>query len=154
MIDHTFFMSRDVKFYENVFPFKHIDDIQETILPFPASDIDSSPLSSSNIIHTLEPPSMIRRFARVTKQPTWLADFISHIITSNASTFSTICFTPSHSSYVSNVSKIQELSTFSQASKDANWLASMQLELLALAQNNTWVFIELLKGKKKPIDCK
>lgn len=64
----------------------------------------------------------------------------------------TVCFTPSHSSFVSNVSKILEPSTYAQASKDAKWIASMHLELLALEQNHSWVLTELAKGKRAR-DC-
>ncbi|KAJ0888786.1 putative RNA-directed DNA polymerase [Helianthus annuus] len=54
---------------------------------------------------------------------------------------------------VSSLNKSVEPSSYSEAIKDPRWIEAMNCEMEALNRNNTWVVVDLPKGRK-PIGCK
>ncbi|GKA51760.1 retrovirus-related pol polyprotein from transposon TNT 1-94 [Tanacetum coccineum] len=52
------------------------------------------------------------------------------------------------SSFVSNLNKSFEPSSFEEASKDVNWINAMNDEIHALYENDTWELVELPFGRK------
>ncbi|CAL1397374.1 unnamed protein product [Linum trigynum] len=56
--------------------------------------------------------------------------------------------TPFYKNFVLNISSFVEPTTYTEASKSAEWNASMQHEIKALLQNQTWDVVELPPGKK------
>ena len=50
-------------------------------------------------------------------------------------------FSPSYQQFLCASASIATPHTYSQASKDANWLQAMKLELHALESNNTWALV-------------
>lgn len=70
LADNTIFISRDVRFYKNVFPFQNIQDEHEVVSPLPALNIDYSSVSPSDSqpTHT-QPHSILRKSTRIIKQP-------------------------------------------------------------------------------------
>ncbi|KAJ0454407.1 putative RNA-directed DNA polymerase [Helianthus annuus] len=54
---------------------------------------------------------------------------------------------------VSSLNKSVEPSSYNEAIKDPRWIEAMNCEMEALNRNNTWVVVDLPKGRK-PIGCK
>ncbi|KAJ0818200.1 putative RNA-directed DNA polymerase [Helianthus annuus] len=55
--------------------------------------------------------------------------------------------------FVSSLNKSVEPNSYSEAIKDPRWIEAMNQEMEALNRNNTWVVVDLPKGRK-PIGCK
>ena len=67
-----------------------------------------------------------------------------------------VCFTSlsdNSKNLITNLSQIHEPSTYEEAASIPEWQEAMQKEFDALEANNTWVIVDLPKGKK-PISCK
>ena len=60
---------------------------------------------------------------------------------------------PAYRSFVHNISKLAEPTTYAQASHDPQWVAAMNSEIQALEDNNTWSMVPLPPGQH-PIGCK
>nr|GEY17108.1 ribonuclease H-like domain-containing protein [Tanacetum cinerariifolium] len=56
-------------------------------------------------------------------------------------------------SFISNLSKTLEPSSFEEASKDPNWISAMNDEMNAFYENDTWYLVDLPFGRK-PIGSK
>ncbi|KAJ0890287.1 putative RNA-directed DNA polymerase [Helianthus annuus] len=56
-------------------------------------------------------------------------------------------------SFVSSLNKSVEPNSFNEAVKDPRWVEAMNSEMEALNRNNTWIVVDLPKGRK-PIGCK
>nr|GEW87038.1 ribonuclease H-like domain-containing protein [Tanacetum cinerariifolium] len=56
-------------------------------------------------------------------------------------------------SFISNLNKTLEPSSFEEASKDPNWISDMNDEMNALYENDTWYLVDLRFGRK-PIGSK
>ncbi|KAJ0746343.1 putative RNA-directed DNA polymerase [Helianthus annuus] len=54
---------------------------------------------------------------------------------------------------VSSLNKSVEPSSYSEAIQDPRWIEAMNCEMEALNRNNTWIVVDLPKGRK-PIGCK
>ncbi|KAJ0509687.1 putative RNA-directed DNA polymerase [Helianthus annuus] len=54
---------------------------------------------------------------------------------------------------ISSLNKSVEPSSYTEAIKDPRWIEAMNKEMEALNRNNTWVVVDLPKGRK-PIGCK
>lgn len=112
--DHTIFMSRDVIFHEHIFPFKDSYNEYNIILPLPIIELNLETLKpltslSTSVSNSLPEP---RRSTKLTKPPSWLQDFIHTASTTTNSASPSISFTPSHHSFLSNVSHIIEPHTY------------------------------------------
>ncbi|KAM0053391.1 putative RNA-directed DNA polymerase [Helianthus debilis subsp. tardiflorus] len=63
------------------------------------------------------------------------------------------CLSAENNVFISCLSKSNEPSGYSEASKDPKWVEAMNLEMEALLRNQTWELVKLPKGRK-PIGCK
>lgn len=106
----------------------HLDDLASTILDCPL------PVEHPSLIPQSIP---LRRSTRPVSKPTWLTDFVSTVITNNFVVSSSLTLSPSHCSYLFNVSIVHKPSTYLQASTDAHWIDAIQQELEALKINET-----------------
>ena len=57
-----------------------------------------------------------------------------------------------HYAYMTHVAEVCEPESYADAAKDANWRATMEEEMCALAGNETWDLVDAPKGVK-PIGC-
>lgn len=66
----------------------------------------------------------------------------------------TLChLSPQFRTFSVSIANQIEPQTYEQAAKEDCWLKAMELELYALAQNNTWILVDLPPGKST-IGCK
>lgn len=168
---HTF-VSRDVKWYENIFPYtlspKHLTQIipsshEHIIHPPPlwedSSDdepTDPDPLRTEPTSDpaTSQPaplppdPPLLRRSDRIKQPPGWLADYKSPIANHTTATLN-----PQFHCFMANLHQTSDPLTFSEASMHPHWVKAMNEELAALEENHTWVITDLPLGKKT-IGCK
>ncbi|KAL2237900.1 UNVERIFIED_CONTAM: Retrovirus-related Pol polyprotein from transposon RE2 [Sesamum indicum] len=159
--------SKDVQFYEEVFPFSQAPASLDTILPLPMVPLDSAgslhlhpdhtqssisqptpsghiPASTPVSAPKQTPSPVVRRSSRITRRPLWLDDFVSvtsnpHIVhPSNAA----------YTSFVAPVSILQEPKSFQEATRHQQWIDAMKAELNTLEDNQTWILTPLPAGKK------
>ena len=67
-----------------------------------------------------------------------------------------VCFStlsPASKQLLCSLEKFDELSSYEEAASIPQWQEAMEKEFEALEANNTWVMVDLPKGKK-PISCK
>lgn len=124
---HELFVSRDVTFFEHIFPFHNspLSSPDQPIQPFYlASDsefhipLDSS--AHSSVSHSSEP---IKRLTRISHPPAWLADFgtptTSHVALDafnyHISPNSLVTSSPAHTSFLANIISAMEPQSYSQA---------------------------------------
>ncbi|KAL2249476.1 UNVERIFIED_CONTAM: Retrovirus-related Pol polyprotein from transposon TNT 1-94 [Sesamum indicum] len=169
---HSVLFSRDVQFYEDVFPFSKVPAESVSPLPLPMVSLDATvPFQSSLDIpqHTMSettshapnptltpvptptrsPTPVVRRSNRVTRKPIWLEDFVS--VTSNPHLVHPC--NVAYTSFVAPLSILQEPKSFQEATQHQEWIDAMKAELAALEDNHTWILTPLPAGKK-PIGCK
>ena len=53
-----------------------------------------------------------------------------------------------HYACMTRVAEVREPERYTEAAKDANWHATMEEEMHALAENETWDLVDALKGVK------
>ena len=172
------FVSKDVIFHENVFPFHSITDIAslidpfcDLVLPFPSLDTSinsSDPTSSHGSIlpDTSESSQYIplRKSSRVHKPPSYLRDFHCHLASFSSYPYDYSPYSLSQFiSYNSLSSKYKQflftISTsykpqfYHQAVHFPQWREAMKAELDALESTNTWSVVTLPPGKH-PIGCR
>ncbi|KAL0399800.1 UNVERIFIED_CONTAM: putative mitochondrial protein [Sesamum radiatum] len=121
----------------------------------PTSSLDHSPsgiqphtVPTPSTTTTLNTPHLIRSL-RQKHKPTWLNDFVSHSSTPSLLYSSNIAYM----SFVASLSVLQEPRSFSDAVKHVEWRDTMNAELEALEQNNTWRLTPL-PLRKRAIGCK
>ncbi|KAL2225453.1 UNVERIFIED_CONTAM: Retrovirus-related Pol polyprotein from transposon RE1 [Sesamum indicum] len=164
MDNNHIIVSRDVQFYEDIFPYSVSQD-QPSPCPLPVihpsidlptctlAEPPNTPSSFEPSIPTSEivpaaTPSL-RRSTRISHPPTWLNDFVCS--TSHPSSLHS--HTPAYMSFVASLSVLQEPVSFSEAVKHREWREAMDTELKALEANNTWKLSPLPAGKRA-IGCK
>ncbi|CAM8877382.1 unnamed protein product [Rhodiola kirilowii] len=105
-------------------------------------------------------PSVPRRTStRVVKPPAWTKDYICNRVTSKSSPHQIQHFlsyskcAPHHTIFSLQISSVKEPSSYTQASKDTQWVEAMNKEITALEGNNTWLLTDLPKDKTV-VDCK
>ncbi|KAL0353609.1 UNVERIFIED_CONTAM: Retrovirus-related Pol polyprotein from transposon RE1 [Sesamum angustifolium] len=168
---NTLFMSRDVVFHEHTFPFQAVSiDSDPVSIPLPIVDSDvhtpsqDPPIPFSNSLHPFPvtqpavPTSSdthipLRRSQRTTSKPSWLNDYECNCISSNADSCIPSSYSTAHLSFVAHLSSLQEPKDYLQASKDSNWVATMNKELEALKANDTWILTSLPPGKQTIGSC-
>ena len=128
--------------------FNHVNSSHET-----HGSSSSSSSSSNSLIDT-------RRSTRVSKQPTFLQDYICNTSQLNFKEREHWCnlisshYLPlAHHSFLAQTDSLVEPKTYAEACKDSRWITAMQKELQALQDNHTWDLVPLPKGKKA-IGCK
>ncbi|CAO2825263.1 unnamed protein product [Amaranthus hypochondriacus] len=166
------FVSRDVQWYENIFPYTFSADQLAHLLPpshehqinsytpwDSSSDDDpdepehnSPPIPTAspatNPIHTTSPPPPLRKSTRPTHPPSWLSDYINPI-----SNLTTTTVTPPFTCFLSTISTQQDPVHFKEAIQYPHWIQAMNEELQALEENATWVVADI-PTNKRPIGCK
>ncbi|KAL2228848.1 UNVERIFIED_CONTAM: Retrovirus-related Pol polyprotein from transposon RE2 [Sesamum indicum] len=166
MDNNQVIVSRDVHFYENIFPYSVSvlqDQLPSCPLPVIHPSIDlraltqddphnipsssESSLSTSENIPVLTPS--LRRSARISHPPTWLNDFVY----SANHPSSLHSHTPAYMSFVASLSVLQEPTSSFEAVKHKEWRETMNTELQTLEANNTWKLSSLPAGKRA-IGCK
>ncbi|KAL2243882.1 UNVERIFIED_CONTAM: hypothetical protein Sindi_0506200, partial [Sesamum indicum] len=166
---HTTFVSRNVQFHEDVFPFALCSPpsprIPIPIIPLDAythgapavttSSFSSTPSSphppSNDVTHPPSAPSVCR-FLRPHNKPSWLSDFVCHLII-DASVLNVTSYSSAYLSFVASLSLLQEPRDYRQASTVPQWVDAMSTELQALETNKTWEVVPLPSGKR-PIGSK
>ena len=165
-------ISRNVKFFDLEFPF-HSSIVHtipnthiylETIVPFfskktnthevsddlistpeadtasEAEQLDVVPGPNDEIAH----PEPVRRSHRVSNPPSHLKDYICSSKTypiANYVAYSQL--SPQHQAYALSLTSEVEPANFQAASKGSRWVATMDNEIRALNENNTWDFVDL-----------
>ena len=172
------FVSRDVIFHEEVFPFRSVTDIASLIDPFldlvlpnPSLDISHTSSTPTSSQHPLPPdPSEssqsipLRRSSRVHKPPSYLRDFNCHLASfssfpSDNSTYPLSQFLSYHSlfsnhkQFLFTVSSSYEPQYYHQVDHFPQWREAIKAELDALESTNTWSVVPLPQGKH-PIGCR
>jgi len=154
---HKVFVSRDVHFEENIFPFhKESSRLLQhhtptSYLPIAEINTPSSPLHTHLPDNTLplssSPPTtqaeheIPRRTSRIHKPPTWLQDYAYSINTDtlyplfHARDFQN--YQPEYITSLYSVLSIKEPYTYAQAIKDPRWIEAMNNEIAALEANHT-----------------
>ncbi|GJR87316.1 RNA-directed DNA polymerase, eukaryota [Tanacetum coccineum] len=158
--------SRDVKFYEIVFPCKigsqnevessETDVTNLNLFYFVESKtIDKAPSSSPNDDEKEEASPGLRRSHRPSKLHVKLNEYVlddkvkygfHRYANLSFFSFENYCF-------VSNLNKSSNPSSFEEASKDVNWINAMNDEMHALYKDDTWYLTYLPVGRK-PISSK
>ncbi|KAL2241352.1 UNVERIFIED_CONTAM: Retrovirus-related Pol polyprotein from transposon RE1 [Sesamum indicum] len=167
MDNNRVIVSRDVRFYEQVFPYSVpvSHSPQSCPLPIVSSSADdsvsypetvsascpaSTPTSvppSETIFPNTEP--LPRRSTRVSQRPIWLNDFVC----TAQHPSSLLTHTSAYKSFVASLSILQEPKSFSEAVQHKEWREAMNAELQALDANHTWKVVPLPPGKRA-IGCK
>ncbi|KAL0427911.1 UNVERIFIED_CONTAM: Retrovirus-related Pol polyprotein from transposon RE1 [Sesamum latifolium] len=162
LTSNTLFVSRDVVFHEDVFPYvgRQLDPIT---CPQPVVSDEEEVVENNNtelvIPHddstdlVSQPVDCLRRSTRTASRPAWMDDFQCHVSDSEQNTLFVATFTPIHSCFLAALTSMQEPKSYSQASKLEDWKAAMQSELDALEKNNTWEVTALPKNKRA-IGCR
>ncbi|XP_074293705.1 uncharacterized protein LOC141620839 [Silene latifolia] len=178
IVKKTVFVSRDVKFFETVFPCKiknfghHLSHLQsEQGLP-PNDGVfieDDLPPSTNNspTITVCEPstsPAMDnlptdepdQRSQRVRRAPGWTKDFVVDNPVMAPTTVANVAqlhLAKPFAGHATFNTSVVDPTHFSDAVQEEKWVQAMNSELQALATNNTWVLTDLPKGRKA-IGCK
>ena len=150
---HSIFVSRNVIFYEDMFPFSSKPDISkdtETLFPH----IGHSSHDSEATVSDHAPPSVVADSARrISKPPSHLQDY--HYYATNSSTEHPISNVLSYAAlsdpymiFINAVNSIVEPSTYAQARKFKEWCKAMDIEITALEDNATWLICSLPAGKQ------
>ncbi|KAL2240118.1 UNVERIFIED_CONTAM: Retrovirus-related Pol polyprotein from transposon RE2 [Sesamum indicum] len=165
--------SRDVQFYEGVFPFSQNVPSSNPSPPLPLVSLDVDAVSSPSSLVSPQPvvsqspysqrvsplPSIDastraispvpRRSNRISRKPIWLEDFVSNVTNS--------CIVhpcnAAYTSFVASMSVLQEPKSYHEAMQHQEWLDAMKAEITALENNHTWSLVPLPAGKR-PIGCK
>lgn len=169
------FVSRDVKWYENVFPYQlSADQLAHLVPPTPDTHIHqptdhtwqdstddeseyaadptptptASPTASPSSPPCLPTSPPVRRSSRPHQTPSWLQDYVHPI--------SNLAYANVNSEFTSFISKLSTYADpvfFRDACLNPNWIHAMNEEISALEENHTWTITELPCGKPA-IGCK
>lgn len=165
------FVSRDVKFHENIIPYKmfhHRTESQPHKSLIINPGIESEPPNEEN--NTPENPTpdcppvnnvteaLVRRSSRQSQPPAWHKDYVTGKPTTTNPPLpitQTINTTPTanFSCFLSHTLHSHEPTHFKEAIKHTAWVNAMNEELDALEENNTWHITDLPPGKTA-IGCK
>ena len=173
------FVSRDVSFYEKVFPYANqIDPVLQENKAYQISDFNHffepinyntdntqteqvQPCTKSQIQNIIDP---LRRSTRNRRTPTFLQDYhcqlSSHIKSNDTNVLYPLSsclnynrLSLSHMKYVLAVSINKEPHSYNKAVVFPEWRKAMTEEIKALEQNKTWEVVDPPQGKK-PIGCR
>ncbi|KAL0307059.1 UNVERIFIED_CONTAM: Retrovirus-related Pol polyprotein from transposon RE1 [Sesamum radiatum] len=180
LISQTYLVSRDVVFYENVFPFSDsptsrsscplpiiLDPIDASI-QYPASPSFPSPVGSPTP-HTADfSPPISNPITTSPVQPSLLhpnqaprrstrhiskPQWLTDFICHYTNQSHITDLMPSYECFVASLSTLQEPHSYKQAIGKPEWEDTMHQELLALDKNHTWEVTTLPPGKKA-IGCR
>nr|KAJ0196275.1 hypothetical protein LSAT_V11C700361250 [Lactuca sativa] len=175
------FVSRDVKFYESVFPYKlkstSVDKVSNNFGPSDLFSYDE--FDNNKYINDYTNLDELRVESQLDGADAAIGvddvDFSNSINPGGEATVPpTSSYVPSSSSkykygiersvnysfldsetkcFVSNLKKTVEPKNYNEAFSDPNWIKAMNDEMEALHRNNTWEITDLRKNRK-PIGCK
>nr|KYP66022.1 Retrovirus-related Pol polyprotein from transposon TNT 1-94 [Cajanus cajan] len=152
---HEFFISRDVQFFENQFPYQRsenekesshslpVDNMVDTILDDMESSTDLALDKGGTHTSTVEATGSVMETSDITGGTPYP---IAHYV--NCAKFSL-----PHRHFLAAITVEKEPLYFHEAVKDARWRQAMQAEIDALERNNTWSMQPLPSGKKA-LGCK
>ncbi|XP_012857659.1 PREDICTED: uncharacterized protein LOC105976934 [Erythranthe guttata] len=139
LVSHKVFISRDVIFHENIYPFTnkssssefistdfsplppsvipsfHHDSISE---PYPSVSVSVPPISSPSNMPVVQPIVPLRKSSRHIKPPTYLSDFKCNAVTTSTPLYPISKFTdlsqlsPSYQTFILNISDEDEPATY------------------------------------------
>lgn len=162
------FVSRNVKFYETIYPYKIFHNTTQTntqtsydpnciILGLSHEeecDIDSDdnitstdteqPEAQTLVQHPSdtqpEPTQPVRRSQRTHRSPTWLTDYHTSNLAypSKINTITHTPVSPTYTCFMTQALKHTEPKSFREAISKGEWVQAMNEELEALELNNTW----------------
>lgn len=179
LINQNVFVSRDVKFHEQVFPFHgnsdsmciqpsavSINPIQqastsEDILLYDPSDTtDTVNLSNMEAVSPIQAlhesdddghnSQALRRSSRVSVRPQWQKDYIVNQAISNVAKTG---IDKTFHCFMSALTTKLDPVLYKDAVQQEEWVAAMNSEIDALELNNTWEIVKLPPGKTS-IGCK
>nr|KYP76196.1 Retrovirus-related Pol polyprotein from transposon TNT 1-94 [Cajanus cajan] len=130
------FISRNVSFYENIFPYH--------------SEQQSTPYNTTTPLPTYYHCSLAscsdKSFSRHQQKKSPILYPLSSVVSYDK-------LSSKYQNFIANLSVTTEPKSYSQAVKSENWRKAMQEEIAALQRNNTWSLVDLPAGKT-PIGCK
>ncbi|CAM8966871.1 unnamed protein product [Rhodiola kirilowii] len=133
------------------------DQCPDTQVASPGTDVSQSTVTLP--LDIAVPSVSLRTSTRVVKPPVWTKDYICNRVTSKSSPHQMQHFlsyskcAPHHAVFALQISSVKEPSSYTQASKDTQWVEAMNREIKALEGNNTWLLTDLPKDKTV-VDCK
>jgi len=170
--------SRNIIFYEDDFPYLHIDNNtapdtknppQIIPSPDPLYDVPHDDPTDPTFTIDIQPPQPISyvvplRSERPRQRPARYNDFHTNFTSIVASLPSSICYplssilsyhklSPAHRNFIMSISSISEPKSYVEASKQDCWLKAMRDEITTLELNKTWTIIDL-PPHKTAIGCR
>ncbi|KAL2246099.1 UNVERIFIED_CONTAM: Retrovirus-related Pol polyprotein from transposon RE1 [Sesamum indicum] len=156
----TILISRDVSFYENVFPFESmkctdmscplpIVAIQDDI--FKENDIETD-VTTETKTSTLQEPQ-VRKSTRITSKPSWLNDFVCTSSITESEPIHINSVAPRDRCSLDCSSALQEPKTYKEAQHIMEWREAMKAEINALEANGTWDLVKATEGQRT-IGCR
>lgn len=174
----TEFLSRDVKFHEEIFPFSPHANSQymqpvPVQMPNNAGDVYQESIFSDEVYVSefSQPPSPvtvqsssqddntesedtnIRRSSRVHQPPQWHADYVTNYDSQSISNITNATVNHTFSCFLATITSTTDPVSFKDAVQQPHWVSAMNDELEALERNGTWSVTELPQGKTA-IGCK
>lgn len=169
------FNSRDVKFHEDIFPFKTSSFSPMTPLTDPANDpqfltsifsdeeyvseLPRSPSpervqsSSSDDDTEMDTNLNVRRSTRLHRPPQWHNDYVANCTTQTISTVTDTAVNNNFHCLLATLATTKDPVSFKVAVQEPHWVSAMNAELEALERNGTWIVTTLPPGKTA-IACK
>ena len=155
------FISQDVVFHKNFFPFKidpatspsSLDMFSQQVLNLP---IPSVPSTSSSV-PTVSTPSHIPSSTRIHHSPSYLQDYHSSSFTVQppltthhplSQVLSYHRLSSTHKNFVNTLSSSFEPTTYSHATAFPEWKNAMTIELQVLKRNGTWSLVTIPPKKQ------
>ena len=153
---HSIFISRDVVFYEDVFPFHQSEVSSDAQSFFP--HIGSSSHTTEATASDCNPAPVVEPIRRISKPPSHLQDYHCYAIKSStehpiSNVVSYAALSDPYMIFINAVNTIPEPSTYNQARKFKEWCDAMGIEITALEDNDTWLICSLPAGKQA-VGCK
>lgn len=173
LITNKILISRDVIFYESVFPFfdssfslhhssSATTDVFDNISKLHDSTVPITDLAASGSSNNDKSLDSVFSSKRVSKKPAYLSDYTCNtLVHDHNSTISypisqVVCYdrlSSEHRKFVNSITSAVEPESYKQATLDPKWQEAMDSELRALELNGTWT-IESLPAGKKAVGCK
>lgn len=162
MESNTIFISRNVVFYEDIFPLHKPAIARDAEVFFPpvglATNDHEATVSGdaySSEIHVPAAPTSTRR---TTKPPSHLKDYHCYVVNSStehlvSNVLSYDALSDPYLMFINVVDNIPEPTTYAQALKFREWCKAMDIEIVALEDNGTWLICSLPEGKQA-VGCK
>ncbi|KAL0846098.1 hypothetical protein Bca101_019344 [Brassica carinata] len=159
---NTIFISRNVVFYEDIFPLHKPAPTTEADTFFPpvgrADYGNEETVSGAAPSSDHHPDTGLVETRRVSKPPSHLKDYHCYAVNSStkhpvSNVLSYDALSDPYMIFINAVNNIPEPSTYAQALKFKEWCDAMDVEITALEDNGTWLICSLPEGKQA-VGCK